>query len=77
MTDDAPAALTYPTDAEIDEVLAEFGGDPLAAIAALLHDLSMLAGDYEGAVSKGYVWGETPDGSYGAALGKKITARNR
>lgn len=55
MTDDAAPVLPYPTDAEIEEVLTEFGGDPLAAIAALLHDLATLAGDYEGSVSKGYV----------------------
>ena len=51
----------YPTDADVDEVLAEFGEDPRAAIAALLRDLASLAGDYEGSVSKGYVRGVVPE----------------
>ena len=49
------AAGQPPVDAQIDEVLAEFGGDPRAAIAALLQDLATLAGDFEGSVSRGYV----------------------
>ena len=44
-----------PTDAEIDEVLAEFGGDHGKAIATLLQDLATPAGDYEGSVSRGFV----------------------
>lgn len=60
-----------PTDAEIDEVLAEFGGDAREAIAALLRDLATLAGDYEGSISKGYVRCGLPNGPYGAALVKR------
>jgi hypothetical protein len=41
-----------------DLVLAEFGGDARAAIRALLHDVAILAQDYEVAVSKGFVRGE-------------------
>lgn len=46
------------TAAEIDAVLYEFKGDPRAAIAALLHDLKVLAADSNRKVSKGYVRGE-------------------
>ena len=46
---------TEPTEAEVDGVLAEFGGDPRKAIAALLHDLAVMAADYEASVSRGYV----------------------
>ena len=45
------------TDEEIDAVIAEFGGDPRAAIRALLHDMAELALDSEAAVSRGYVRG--------------------
>ncbi len=45
------------TDAEIDEIIAEFGGDYRQAIRALLHDLTQLAVDSEAAVSKGFVRG--------------------
>ena len=57
MSDAAPSADTpesYPRAADVDDVLAEFGGDPRAAIAALLRDLDTLARDYEGAVSRGF-----------------------
>ncbi len=45
------------TEAEIDAVIAECGGDCRAAIRALLHDLGRLALDSEAAVSKGFVRG--------------------
>ena len=45
------------TDAEIDAVLAEFGGDAREAIRALLHDVAALARGFEGQVSRGYVRG--------------------
>jgi len=45
---------------EVDAVLAEFGGDAMAAIAALLHDLEVLAADIAGSVSRGYVRGKIP-----------------
>ena len=45
------------SDEEIDAIIAEFGGDPRAAIRALLHDLTELALDSEAAVSRGYVRG--------------------
>lgn len=56
----APETDPYPTEADIDAVLHEFGGDAREAIRALLHDLAVLAGDYEASVSHGYVRGEMP-----------------
>jgi hypothetical protein len=44
-------------DEEIDAIIAEFDGDPRAAIRALLHDLATLAADSEAAVSRGFVRG--------------------
>ncbi len=38
-------------------MLAEFDGDPRAAIWALLSDLASLAGDYDRTVSRGFVRG--------------------
>lgn len=46
------------TEEEIDALVAEFGGDPRAAIRALLHDLTKLAIDSETAVSRGFVRGQ-------------------
>lgn len=43
--------------AEIDLLLAEHGGDARAVIAALLHDLAVLASDAEVRTSRGYVRG--------------------
>ena len=59
MQDDAPDP-GFPTDADVDGVIAEFGGDMRAAIRALLHDLAVLAGDFDQSVSKGFVRGEIP-----------------
>jgi hypothetical protein len=50
-------ALPFPTDENVDQVLAEFDGDPRAAIRALLHDLALLAEDHESKVSRGFVRG--------------------
>ena len=44
-------------ETEIDAVLAEFGGDPRAAISALLHDLTLIIEDAQATVSRGYVRG--------------------
>ena len=49
--------IVDPADKDIDAIIAEFGGDPKAAIRALLHDLIELALDSEAAVSRGYVRG--------------------
>ena len=54
-------AEAYPTDADVDEVLQEFDGDPRAAISALLLDLATLATDYDGSVSKGFVRNAIPN----------------
>ena len=45
-------------DAEVEAVLAEFGGDARAAIRALLHDLAVLAADAEASTSRGFVRGK-------------------
>lgn len=44
--------------AEIDELLAEHAGDARAVIAALLHDIAVLASDAESRTSRGYVRGQ-------------------
>lgn len=44
-------------EAEIEDILAEFGGDHRAAIAALLSDLDVLARDREASVSHGFTRG--------------------
>lgn len=44
-----------PTDAEVDAIIAEFGGDVRAAIRALLHDIAVLAEDFTASVSRGYI----------------------
>jgi hypothetical protein len=48
---------TYPEEADVEAVLEEFGGDARAALRAVLHDLTVLAADYESCVSKGFVRG--------------------
>lgn len=45
------------TDKEIDAIIAEFEGDPRAAIRVLLHDSTTLAVDSKAAVSRGFVRG--------------------
>jgi len=55
MTGDSLDVL--PTEADVDAILEEFGGDARKAIRALLHDLLVLAADYETSVSKGFVRG--------------------
>jgi hypothetical protein len=50
----------FPTEADIDALLDEVEGDAREAIRALLHDLAVLAADYESSVSRGYVRGEIP-----------------
>ena len=54
--EEPPLVRTSDT-AEVDAVIAEFGGDARAAIAALLHDLAVLASDAENTTSRGYVRG--------------------
>ena len=50
----------FPNETDVDEVIAEFGGDPRAAVRALLSDLAVLAGDFEASVSHGFVRGAVP-----------------
>ena len=48
---------TYePSDAEVEEVLAEFDGDPRRAIKALLQDIEALASDRRGTLAYGYMY---------------------
>ena len=42
-------------EAAVDALIAEFGGDPRTAILALLHDIDVLARDFEASVSRGFV----------------------
>ena len=51
-----------PTEAEIDAVIEEFGGDLREAIRALLSDLAILAADFAGSVSRGYMRCGLPEG---------------
>lgn len=49
--------------AEAEEVLAEFGGDALAAIRALLDDQATLIADAQEAMSRGFLRGRFADGA--------------
>ncbi len=56
MTDPEELAESQPEiDDEVEAVIREFGGDPRAAIRALLHDLDALARGYGLGISRGYV----------------------
>ena len=50
----------YPSDGDVEAILYEFKGDAREAIRALLHDISVLAGDFEASVSHGFVRGAVP-----------------
>ena len=56
------------TEEEIDEVLAEFGGDAREAIRALLHDQAALVADAEQAVSRGFLRGLFSEGARRASV---------
>ncbi len=51
---------TFPAEADVDAVLYEFKGDAREAIRALLHDLAVLAGDFDVSGSHGFVRGAVP-----------------
>jgi hypothetical protein len=59
----ASSPINHPTsplnieEADIDDLLLEFGGDAREAIRALLHDIAALADDRDSSVSYGYVRG--------------------
>lgn len=57
MGEAAERVVVEATDKEVDALVAEFGGNPRAAIRALLHDLTQLPLDAEASVSRGYVRG--------------------
>ena len=48
---------------EAADILAEFKGDALAAIRALLHDRGVLLADAEQAVSRGFLKGKFSEGA--------------
>lgn len=58
--DSADDLAEFPTEADIDAVIEEFAGNAREAIRALLHDLTILAGDYQASVSHGFVRGDVP-----------------
>ena len=43
------------SDAAVEALIEEFGGDPRSAILALLHDIDLLARDFDASVSRGFV----------------------
>lgn len=47
----------HPTDADVDEVIAEAAGDAREAVRMLLSDVDALARDHNASVSYGYVYG--------------------
>lgn len=49
-----------PDRGRVDAVIYEFKGDAREAIRALLHDIAVLAGDFEASVSHGFVRGAVP-----------------
>lgn len=51
------AAPAYPTDTDVDAVIAEAAGDAREAVRMLLSDLDALARDHNASVSHGYVYG--------------------
>ena len=53
-----PDEPEFPSEDDVDALLYEFRNDAREAIRALLHDLAVLAGDYEADVSAGYVRGQ-------------------
>lgn len=57
---DTKDRLDFPGDVDVDAVILEFKGDMREAIRGLLHDLAVLAADYEADVSKGFVRGGLP-----------------
>jgi hypothetical protein len=56
-------AVPEVSEAEIDEVLAEFSGDPREAVRALLHDQAVLLADAQQAVSRGFLRGKFSEGA--------------
>ena len=52
---DQPNEPVSESDAVVDAIITEFGGDARAAIRALLHDIDVLARDFDTSVSRGYV----------------------
>ena len=52
-----------PTEAEIDAIIEEFGGDLRSAIRGLLHDITVLTRDRALTVSRGFVRGRSRLGS--------------
>ncbi|MGL5447259.1 MAG: hypothetical protein ACRDBL_08125 [Rhabdaerophilum sp.] len=68
MVETEPPALR----AEIDALLAEYEGNARAVIAALLHDIAVLASDAESRTSRGYV-----RGNFVRPKSRKVTGTSR
>lgn len=54
---EATTAPAYPTDADVDAVIAEASGDAREAVRMLLSDLDALARDHNASVSHGFIYG--------------------
>ena len=50
-------APAYPTEADVDAVIAEAAGDAREAVRMLLSDLDALAWDHNASVSHGFIYG--------------------
>lgn len=55
-------APAYPSEADVEAVIAEAGGDAKEAVRMLLVDLDALARDRNGSVSYGFVYGRLAAG---------------
>lgn len=49
-------------DQEVEEAVAEAGGDPREAVRMLLHDLAVMASDADAASSRGFLRGWFSEG---------------
>ncbi len=68
-----PHEPEFPSEAEVNALLSEFKTDARQAIWALLHDLAVLAGDYQAGLSGGYGRGQ----AYTLALRRAVGLADR
>ena len=61
MSEEIYQKLDPSAEAAADAVLEEFNGDAHAAIKALLHDVDLLARDFNATVSRAFVSSKTRD----------------
>lgn len=64
-----------PTETDVDALLHEFKGDYRSAIHALLHDLWILASDFQEVVSLGYVRGQMSAGAERVVASRRAAMR--